>query len=126
MIEIRKGNHSLNVSMKTYESMFKRMGYHIVGEEAELKASSANKNVLAPKNNKKEDIKVQENNEDGLKGVFPKKTNNMSNEEEKNKKNQSEAKTNNPDEGDNKLEDILGIISNNKKTSEGSKTKKED
>ena len=126
MIEIRKGNHSLNVSKNTYETMFKRMGYHIVGEEAETKASSANKNVLAPKNNKKQNIGVQEKHEDSLEGVFPKKTNNMSIEEEKTDKNEPQAKENNPDEGNNKLEDILGIISNDKKTSEGSKTKKED
>lgn len=126
MIEIRKGNHSLNVSMKTYESMFKRMGYHIVGEEADTKASSTNKNVLAPKNNKGKNISVQEKNKDSLEGVFPKETNNMSTEEEKPVKSEPEVKENNPDEGNNKLEDILGIISNNKKTSEGSKSKKED
>ena len=126
MIEIRKGNHSLNVSMKTYESMFKRMGYHIVEEEANKTASSTNENVLAPKNNKGKNISVQEKNKDSLEGVFPKETNNMSTEEEKPVKNESEVKNNNPDEGNNKLEDILGIISNNKKASEGSKSKKED
>lgn len=126
MIEIRKGNHSLNVSKNTYETMFKRMGYHIVGEEAKNTASSTNVNVLEPKNNKNKNNNVQESNKDSLEGVFPKETNNLSNEEEKALKNEPEVKESNPDEGDNKLEDILGIISNNKKASENSKTKKED
>ena len=121
MIEIRKGNHSLNVSMKTYESMFKRMGYHIVEEEANKTASSDNENVLAPKNNKGKNISVQEKNKDSLEGVFPKETNNMSTEEEKPVKNEPEKKESNPDEANNKLEDILGIISNNKKASQNSK-----
>lgn len=126
MIEIRKGNHSLNVSMKTYESMFKRMGYHIVEEEANKTASSDNENVLAPKNNKGKNISVQEKNKDSLEGVFPKGTNNMSTEEEKPVKNEPEKEESNPDEANNKLEDILGIISNNKKASQNSKNKKED
>lgn len=126
MIEIRKGNHSLNVSMKTYESMFKRMGYHIVEEEANKTASSDNENVLAPKNNKGKNISVQEKNKDSLEGVFPKETNNMSTEEEKPVKNEPEKEESNPDEANNKLEDILGIISNNKKASQNSKNKKED
>ena len=121
MIEIRKGNHSLNVSMKTYESMFKRMGYHIVEEEANKTASSDNENVLAPKNNKGKNISVQEKNKDSLEGVFPKETNNMSTEEEKPVKNEPEKEESNPDEANNKLEDILGIISNNKKASQNSK-----
>ena len=121
MIEIRKGNHSLNVSKKTYESMFKRMGYHIVEEEANKTASSDNKNVLAQKNNKGKNISVQEKNKDSLEGVFPKETNNMSTEEEKLAKNEPEKEESNPDEANNKLEDILGIISNNKKASQNSK-----
>ena len=38
MIKIKKGNHSLLVSKKTYETMFKPIGY-IVEEEAPKKAS---------------------------------------------------------------------------------------
>ena len=107
--------------------MFKRMGYHIVGEEAKNTASSTNVNVFAQNNKEEKNINVQENNKDSLEGVFPKETNNLSNEEEKALKNEPEVKESNPDEGDNKLEDILGIISNNKKTSEHSKNKnKED
>lgn len=121
MIEIRKGNHSLNVSKKTYESMFKRMGYHIVEEEANKTASSDNENVLAPKNNKGKNISVQEKNKDSLEGVFPKETNNMSTEEEKAIESEPEKEESNPDEANNKLEDILGIISNNKKASQNSK-----
>lgn len=121
MIEIRKGNHSLNVSKKTYESMFKRMGYHIVEEEANKTASSDNENVLAPKNNKGKNISVQEKNKDSLEGVFPKETNNMSTEEEKTIESEPEKEESNPDEANNKLEDILGIISNNKKASQNSK-----
>lgn len=121
MIEIRKGNHSLNVSKKTYESMFKRMGYHIVEEEANKTASSDNENVLAPENNNKQDINVQENNEDSLRGVFEDKTSNLSNEEEKTIESEPEKEESNPDEANNKLEDILGIISNNKKASQNSK-----
>lgn len=126
MIEIRKGNHSLNVSKKTYESMFKRMGYHIVEEEANKTASSDNENVLAPENNNKQDINVQENNEDSLRGVFEDKTSNLSNEEEKTIESEPKKEESNPDEANNKLEDILGIISNNKKASQNSKNKKED
>lgn len=121
MIEIRKGNHSLNVSKKTYESMFKRMGYHIVEEEANKTASSDNENVLAPENNNKQDINVQENNEDSLRGVFEDKTSNLSDEEEKTIESEPEKEESNPDEANNKLEDILGIISNNKKASQNSK-----
>lgn len=121
MIEIRKGNHSLNVSKKTYESMFKRMGYHIVEEEANKTASSDNENVLAPKNNKGKNISVQEKNKDSLEGVFPKETNNMSAEKEKAIESEPEKEESNPDEANNKLEDILGIISNNKKASQNSK-----
>ena len=121
MIEIRKGNHSLNVSKKTYESMFKRMGYHIVEEEANKTASSDNENVLAPENNNEQDINVQENNEDSLRGVFEDKTSNLSNEEEKTIESEPEKEESNPDEANNKLEDILGIISNNQKASQNSK-----
>lgn len=121
MIEIRKGNHSLNVSKKTYESMFKIMGYHIVEEEANKTASSDNENVLAPENNNEQDINVQENNEDSLRGVFEDKTSNLSNEEEKTIESEPEKEESNPDEANNKLEDILGIISNNKKASQNSK-----
>lgn len=126
MIEIRKGNHSLNVSKNTYETMFKRMGYHIVEEEANKTASSTNENVLAPKNNENENVNSQEKRKEGLEGVFDNKTHNLLKEEEKTAISQPDNKENNPDEDNNKLEDILGIISNNKKTSESSKTKKED
>ena len=126
MIEIRKGNHSLNVSKNTYETMFKRMGYHIVVEEANKTASSTNENVLAPKNNENENVNSQEKRKEGLEGVFDNNTHNLLKEEEKTVISQPDNKENNPDEDNNKLEDILGIISNNKKTSESSKNKKED
>ena len=121
MIEIRKGNHSLNVSKNTYETMFKIMGYHIVGEEAKTIASSAKKNVLASKNKENKNIDAQKEHKDSLEGVFSKETSNLSVEEEKDEKNEPESKESNPDEGNNKLEDILGIISNNKKALENSK-----
>lgn len=114
MIEIKKGNHVLSVSKNTYETMFKRMGYHIVGEEAKKTASSATvKN--APKKH-----------QEAEKEVLSIETDNLSFKEEKTAKIEPDAKENNPDESNNKLEDILGIISNNKKTSENSKSKKEE
>ena len=47
MITIKKGNHTLQVSKNTYETMFKIMGYTIVDEKEEAKkeASSINDNI---------------------------------------------------------------------------------
>ena len=47
MITIKKGNHTLQVSKNTYETMFKIMGYTIVDEKEEAKkeASSTNDNI---------------------------------------------------------------------------------
>ena len=121
MVEIRKGNHSLNVSKSTYETMFKIMGYHIVEEGANKIASSANKNILAPKNNKEKNIDIQEKNQEAVIDVFASKPNKVSKETKKSSKIVPDVKESNPDEGNNKLEDILGIISNDKETSEDSK-----
>lgn len=114
MIEIRRGNHILTVSQNTYETMFKRMGYHIVEEEAKTKASST-----ITKNASK---KHQETKED----VLSVETSNLTLEPEKTAVSQPDVKESNSDENNNKLEDILGIISNSKKTSENSKKKKEE
>lgn len=110
MIEIRRGNHILTVSQNTYETMFKRMGYHIVEEEAKTKASST----------------ITKKHQEAKEDVLSVKANNLTLEPEKTVVSQPDAKESNSDENNNKLEDILGIISNSKKTSENSKKKKEE
>ena len=37
MITIQKGNHTLQVSKDTYNTMFKRMGYIVVDNKEEVK-----------------------------------------------------------------------------------------
>ncbi len=91
MIQIKKGNNILEVSKATYESIFKRMGFEIVDNDgAKEKApskSTITKKVENEKIEKKEKKKDISNNED---------------------------KKNNKDEK-NDLDNILDMISDNKK-----------
>lgn len=116
MINIRKGNHNLKVSKDTYESMFKILGYTIVNEEAEKKASSENNNV----ENKKEDNNSKKNNSKENKELdnFLDDVTNLSGEEEKTLENENNDKEDNnskENKDDKNLENILGMLSNNSK-----------
>lgn len=93
MIKIRKGNDELLVSKKTFESIFKRIGYEVI-------------------ENKEKNINESNNNKTKL--------------EVESKKTITEQKTNNTqdEKNDNKLEELLDIISNNSKKSEKTNTLK--
>lgn len=95
MINIKKGNHTLKVSRDTYESMFKIMGYTIVDEKEEA-------NKKASSNKAKENTKKQNDNKE-LDDLLN-NTDNLSNEEEK----QSKI---NSDENESNLENIIGMLS---------------
>lgn len=101
MINIKKGNHTLKVSKNTYETMFKRLGYIIVDkkEEANKEASSKDNNINADTKNTSQDKELDNllNN-----------TDNLSSEEEKQTKNDS-------DENEGNLENIIGMLSNDNK-----------
>lgn len=99
MIKIKKGNHSLLVSKKTYETMFKPIGY-IVEEEAPKKASSENKT--------EHDLnQAEDKNTEVLSKEEEKLVENDSHEDEDDKK--EENKEENGKE--NSLENILGMLS---------------
>lgn len=101
MINIKKGNHSLKVSKNTYETMFKRLGYVIVDkkEEANKKASSKDNNI---------NIDTKNTNQDKESDNLLSNVNNLSNEEEKHTKIDS-------DENEGNLENIIGMLSNDSK-----------
>lgn len=107
MINIKKGSHTLLVSKKTFESMFKPLGYVII-EEAPKKASS------------QDNVNVVENVENKKSEDLPKEEENISNEELKDVKNDSEGKEEDKkeevleedkDKKENSLENILGMLS---------------
>ena len=66
MITIKKGNHTLQVSKNTYETMFKIMGYTIVDEKEEAKkeASSTNDNIQTSDIEKNTIIDADKTNQD--------------------------------------------------------------
>lgn len=101
MIKIKKGNHSLLVSKKTYETMFKPIGY-IVEEEAPKKASSENKTKHDLNQVEDENIEVLSKEEDNL-TVEEEKT--VENDSQENKGNKKESGK------ENSLENILGMLS---------------
>lgn len=93
MIKIRRGNNELLVSKKTFESVFKRLGYEVIENKEK---------TITESNNNKTKIEVE-----SKKTITEQKPNNT--QEEKN---------------DNKLEELLDIISNNSKKSEKANTLK--
>lgn len=125
MIKIKKGNHSLLVSKKTYETMFKPIGY-IVEEEAPKKASSENKTEHDPNQSEDKNTEVLPKEEDNLTVEEEKPIENDSHEDEDDKK--EENKKENGKE--NSLENILGMLSQkeeekNKKNNRQSKNEEE-
>lgn len=106
MIKIKKGNHSLLVSKKTYETMFKPIGY-IVEEEAPKKASSENKTEHDLNQAEDKNTEVLSKEEDNLTVEEEKPVENDSHEDEDDKK--EENKKENGKE--NSLENILGMLS---------------
>ncbi len=106
MIKIKKGNHSLLVSKKTYETMFKPIGY-IVEEEAPKKASSENKTEhnLNRAEDKNTEVLSKEKGNSILKEE--KSGGNDSHEDESDKKEENKKE----DGKENSLENILGMLS---------------
>ena len=105
MIKIKKGNHSLLVSKKTYETMFKPIGY-IVEEEAPKKASSENKTEHDLNQAEDKNTEVLFKEEDNLTVEKEKPVKNDSHEDEDDKK--DDKKENGKE---NSLENILGMLS---------------
>ena len=76
MITIQKGNHTLQVSKDTYNTMFKRMGYIIVDNNEEVKKEifSKNDNEKKDSENIKESIKEgkdeKENSNNNLEDIL--------------------------------------------------------
>ena len=76
MITIQKGNHTLQVSKDTYNTMFKRMGYIVVDNKEEVKkeTSSKNNNTKKDSENIKESIKEgkdeKENSNNNLEDIL--------------------------------------------------------
>lgn len=93
MITIQKGNHTLQVSKDTYNTMFKRMGYIVVDNKEEVKKeiSSKNDNEKKDSENIKESIKegkdekeVSKNDLEDILGMLSKEDN-KKNRQTKNK-----------------------------------------
>ena len=105
MIKIKKGNHSLLVSKKTYETMFKPIGY-IVEEEALKKASSENKTKHDLNQVEDKNIEVLSKEEGNLTVKKGKTVENDFHEDEGDKK--DDKKENGKE---NSLENILGMLS---------------
>ena len=105
MIKIKKGNHSLLVSKKTYETMFKPIGY-IVEEEAPKKASSENKTKHDLNQAEDKNIEVLSKGKGNLTVEKGKTVENDFREDEGDKK---DGKKENGKE--NSLENILGMLS---------------
>ena len=114
MIKIKKGNHSLLVSKKTYETMFKPIGY-IVEEEAPKKASSENKTEHDLNQAEDKNTEVLSKEEDNLTVEEEKTVENDSHEDEGDKKDdkkEENKKENGKENGkENSLENILGMLS---------------
>lgn len=93
MITIQKGNHTLQVSKDTYNTMFKRMGYIVVDNKEEVKKeiSSKNDNEKKDSENIKESIKEgkdeKENSNNNLEDILGmlSKEDNKKNRQTKNK-----------------------------------------
>ena len=105
MIKIKKDNHSLLVSKKTYETMFKPIGY-IVEEEAPKKASSENKTKYDLNQAEDKNIEVLSKEEGNLTVKKGKTVENDFHEDEGDKK--DDKKENGKE---NSLENILGMLS---------------
>ena len=105
MIKIKKGNHSLLVSKKTYETMFKPIGY-IVEEEAPKKASSENKTKYDLNRVEDKNIEILSKGKGNLTVEKGKTVENDFREDEGDKK---DGKKENGKE--NSLENILGMLS---------------
>ena len=84
MITIQKGNHTLQVSKDTYNTMFKRMGYIVVDNKEEVKKEIKKETISKNKNEKKDYENIKESIKEG--------------------KDEKENSNNN-------LEDILGMLS---------------
>lgn len=141
MITIKKGNHTLQVSKNTYETMFKIMGYTIVDEKEEAKkeASSSNDNIQTSDIEKNTIIDADKTNQDKELDVFLDNISNLSDENEKeleinpddNKEVSDNESKDDDKKKDNSLENILGMLSNNikdedkKKNNRQSKNKEE-
>lgn len=103
MITIYKGSHKLQVSEDTYKTMFERMGYLILEEKAEVsKETSAHKKENASNIDKNKKI-----------DTFLDDVTNLSSEDKKDVKNDSDdkEKVSKEDSKEDKIDDILGIIS---------------
>ena len=141
MITIKKGNHTLQVSKNTYETMFKIMGYTIVDEKEEAKkeASSINDNIGVSNIEQNTIADADKTNQDKELDDFLDDISNLSDENEKeleinpdDNKEVSDNKSKDDDKKkDNSLENILGMLSNNikdedkKKNNRQSKNKEE-
>lgn len=141
MITIKKGNHTLQVSKNTYETMFKIMGYTIVDEKEEAKkeASSTNDNIQTSDIEKNTIIDANKTNQDKELDDFLDNISNLSDDDKKepeinsdeNKEASNNKSKNDDEKKDNSLENILGMLSNNikdedkKKNNRQSKNKEE-
>lgn len=106
MIKIKKGNHSLLVSKKTFETMYQPIGY-IVEEEAPKKASSENE--VENVSNQLEDKNAETllSSEGNLALEEKKSVKKVSRKKEEDKKEISK---------ENSLESILGMLSQKETT----------
>lgn len=140
MITIKKGNHTLQVSKNTYETMFKIMGYTIVDEKEEAKkeASSTNDNIQTSDIEKNTVVDADKTSQDKELDVFLDDISNLSDDDKKEpelnpdeNKEVSNNKSKDDEKKDNSLENILGMLSNNikdedkKKNNRQSKNKEE-
>ena len=141
MITIKKGNHTLQVSKNTYETMFKIMGYTIVDEKEEAKkeASSTNDNIQTSDIEKNTVIDADKTSQDKELDVFLDDISNLSVDHKKepelnpdeNKEVSNNKSKDDDEKKDNSLENILGMLSNNikdedkKKNNRQSKNKEE-
>lgn len=141
MITIKKGNHILQVSKNTYETMFKIMGYTIVDEKEEAKkeASSTNDNIQTSDIEKNTIIDADKTNQDKELDVFLDNISNLPDDDKKepkinpdeNKEASNNKSKDDDEKKDNSLENILGMLSNNikdedkKKNNRQSKNKEE-
>lgn len=110
MIKIKKGNHSLLVSKKTYETMYQPIGY-IVEEEAPKKASSENKTERNLNQAEDENTEVLFKEENNLTVEKEKNIENDSHEDEGDKKDDKKKENKKENGKENSLENILGMLS---------------
>lgn len=141
MITIKKGNHTLQVSKNTYETMFKIMGYTIVDEKEEAKkeASSTNDNIQTSDIEKNTIIDANKTSQDKELDDFLDNISNLPDDDKKepelnpdeNKEASNNKSKDDDEKKDNSLENILGMLSNNikdedkKKNNRQSKNKEE-